>query len=110
MEKSENLKCADAVADRNVLVLQEDLAKNSGDLKAGLLDLINSNQEIVIDASAVQTVGTAALQLLAGFVNRATELQRSVCWYDCSDEFLQAVRLLGLRQHLGTKGQAGSSK
>jgi len=110
MARNEKSECADAVSDSNVLVLHEDLVTHSADLKAGLLELIGSDEEMVIDASAVQVVGTVALQLFSGFVNRANELQRSIRWDDCSAEFLQAVRLLGLRRHLGKAGLAGSSK
>lgn len=112
MAKKAKTKRVSVAKTSMALILQDDLVGQYTELKARLLKSIESSGEILIDASGVHSVGTAAIQLLAAFVNRATEQERTVRWHDCSEEFLQAVRLSGLHRHLGTGAvrQTGSDR
>jgi len=109
MTGSEASSGPDSAVESKVLLLQDELVEELGELRVNLVELVESGAEVVLDAAGVEVIGTAALQLIAAFVNRADELKRSFQWRNCSEEFLLAVRLAGLRQHLAT-GSAGSGQ
>lgn len=70
---------------------------NAKVLSEGLSKLLKNTATLVLDASQVESVDTAALQLLVGFARERTELY----WKSPSEAFLNAASLLDLDQHLG---------
>ncbi|PZN33128.1 MAG: hypothetical protein DIU71_05865 [Proteobacteria bacterium] len=62
-----------------------------------------------VDARAVERIDTAALQLLCAFVKRREHEQRPVEWLGTSQNFDEAVRLLGAATLLGRPEVAGEA-
>ena len=62
--------------------------------------MLLSGQTVVLDASAVERVDTAVLQLLCSFVGSAGESGVQVRWGGISENFTAAASLLGLRSSL----------
>lgn len=60
-----------------------------------------SNADVSIDASAVEMIDTAILQLLYAFVTKVTSNNHKINWINPSDEFISRARLLGLSRNLG---------
>ena len=54
---------------------------------------------VKIDASQVESIDGAALQLLTAFVNFCRAWIRGVVWVNPSDAFVEAVRILGMDEH-----------
>jgi len=81
--------------------LQSELnIRQVAELKDQLSEALNADVDIVLDASDVETVDAAALQLLLAFVQQAVLKQRSVKWGELSEGFLSAVKLMGLSNGL----------
>ncbi len=59
------------------------------------------NTDINIDASAVEMIDTAVLQMLFAFVMKIRANNHTVNWIKPSDEFVSRATLLGLNQHMG---------
>lgn len=66
------------------------------DLKSELESAIEAEGNIVLDASKVESIDTAALQLLVAFVQHAALKKREFEWREPTDAFLDAVKLMGL--------------
>jgi|LWDU01.1.fsa_nt_gi anti-anti-sigma regulatory factor len=66
------------------------------DLKAELETAIAADEGIVLDASAVETVDSAALQLLVALVQYAALKKCDIEWREPASAFLEAVKLMGL--------------
>jgi len=62
---------------------------------------IAGNTDINIDASAVEMIDTAVLQMLFAFVMKIRANNHTVNWIKPSDEFVSRATLLGLNQHMG---------
>lgn len=62
---------------------------------------IAGNTDINIDASAVEMIDTAVLQMLFAFVMKIRANNHKVNWIKPSDEFVSRATLLGLSQHMG---------
>ena len=60
-----------------------------------------TNTDVNIDASAVEMIDTAILQLLYAFVTKVTSNNHKINWINPSDEFISRARLLGLSRNLG---------
>ena len=60
-----------------------------------------TNTDVNIDASAVEMIDTAILQLLYAFVIKVTSTNHRINWINPSDEFISRARLLGLSRNLG---------
>ncbi len=69
------------------------------DLSGLLAPVLDTEQEIVVDASAVESIDIAALQVLVAFVNSATGHSRSVRWL-CDSGVLRAMASLADIEHL----------
>jgi len=81
--------------------LQSELnIRQIAELKDQLSEALNADVDLVLDASDVETVDAAALQLLLAFVQQAVLKQRSVKWGELSEGFLSAVTLMGLSNGL----------
>ncbi len=65
-------------------------------LKATLAPLLEQPQDVVIDASAVQRIDTATLQLLVAFVVTRAAAQRAVRWRAPSEALVSSAARLGL--------------
>jgi len=57
--------------------------------------------DINIDASAVEMIDTAILQLLYAFVIKVTSTNHRINWINPSDEFISRAKLLGLSRIMG---------
>ncbi len=59
------------------------------------------NTDVNIDASAVEMIDTAILQLLYAFVIKVTSTNHKINWINPSDEFISRTNLLGLSRNMG---------
>ena len=62
---------------------------------------IDDDSDVTIDASAVEMIDTAVLQLLFAFTKKVQTGNHQISWINPSDEFVSRADLLGLSQHLG---------
>jgi len=69
-------------------------------LQAELADRLDDSGSVQIDASAVQRIDTATLQLLAAFVRDLRADGRLVEWTECSAALWRAAHALGLTSAL----------
>ena len=83
-----------------VLPTSLDIA-GSRDLQAALRPLLDSQEVAHLDASKVERVDAAGLQLLTAFVRRARSAEVSVVWRGVSAELKAAAAMTGLTFHLG---------
>jgi len=74
--------------------------QNVNHLYEQLLQLLEQQDKIEIDASEVASVDTATLQLLIVFKQTAVKLQKEVIFDFPSDKFIEAAELLGLAEML----------
>lgn len=74
---------------------------NAKALSVDLEKLINSNEDINIDASAVEMVDTAILQLLLTMVIKIKSSKHQVHWLNPSAAFISNSSLLGMSARLG---------
>ena len=56
---------------------------------------------VVVDASGVESIDTAALQLLVAFTNAIREQSRTIEWKEPSSEFRAMAELADLSRGLG---------
>lgn len=75
--------------------------KGVDDLKETLSTRLASGQPVRIDAGSVESVDTAALQLLLAFSRLHEMRSGELSWVKISDAFLESARLLDIDQHLG---------
>ena len=64
--------------------------------QAELAERLDDNGPVLIDASAVERIDTATLQLLVAFVRDLRADARVVEWTDCSPVLRRAAHALGL--------------
>jgi len=69
-----------------------------------LNSLLELKQDITIDASAVEMLDTAILQLLLAFVNKIKAQNRQVVWIKPSEEMINRAIMLNLNAGLGLGG------
>ena len=62
---------------------------------------IENDSDVTIDASAVEMIDTAVLQLLFAFTRKVQAGDHQISWKNPSDEFVFRADLLGLSHHLG---------
>jgi anti-anti-sigma regulatory factor len=72
-------------------------------LKDSLLPHINRKGEVCIDGSHVQSVDTAALQVLLAFVRTSQGHGAVVRWTGVSEALLGTAELLGVASHIGLR-------
>lgn len=68
----------------------------TAELRTHLLAVLESGQPAVLDASQVERIDTAALQVLCAFVQDANSLEQTVQWKDPSEVLSRSAELLGL--------------
>ena len=61
----------------------------------------DSSGDFIVDASAVERIDTAGLQLLLGFAARLKLTERRLVWQGVSPAFRHSVTQLGLDHALG---------
>ena len=59
-----------------------------------------SNKDVRIDASAVEKIDTAIMQLLYAFVLKVNSLNHKISWINPSNEFKSSAALLGLSENM----------
>ncbi len=75
-----------------VLQPQQDI-KSIAELQEQLGDAFGAGTDVTVDASRVEAIDTAALQLLAAFANSMREQSRSIDWKDPSPCFREMAEL-----------------
>lgn len=65
------------------------------------LAAIDDDSDVTIDASAVEMIDTAVLQLLFAFTRKVQAGDHQISWKNPSEEFVFRADLLGLSHHLG---------
>lgn len=74
------------------------------ELKEVLQAKLDAGSPVVIDASEVEAVDGAAVQLLVAFSQHAAVEGCEIEWLNPSEDFLSAARLTGLNEALGLTG------
>jgi len=94
------------------LVLTSPTIRTITSLQTELAERLDESGPLQIDATAVDRVDTAGLQLLAAFVRDLRAEARTVEWVGCSDALQKAARALGLHSALCLPGttEPGSDK
>ena len=91
-----------ATSNNEKIVLEEDVSiVQAAVLKEAWLPVLDSGKNINIDASAVEDIDTAGLQLLLSLVKTAKETGRSVTWESPSETVINAVKETSLKDALG---------
>lgn len=109
-------KSEEAVVEKpltNTLVLEEKLSiAGASALKQTLSSFYADDSDITIDASAVSSADTSAIQLLLAFSEGIAKQSRKIIWKDNSDSFLESSRELGLDKyfHLDNSGEASDDE
>ncbi len=75
--------------------------KNVAELKEQLLEVHGTAATVVVDAREVESIDTAALQLLVAFMNSLREQSGSVEWDEPSAVFSEMAELADLSRALG---------
>jgi len=74
---------------------------NARPLSQEFSQLIKTNEDISIDASAVEMIDTAILQLLLATTIKIKSSNHKVNWIKPSEKFIASASLLGLSEPLG---------
>jgi ABC-type transporter Mla MlaB component len=91
-----------ATAAEPVIVLSANCSvKDSTSLKNSLCALANESAVVTVDASAVERVDTATMQLLCAFARDRSARKQSIVWRGQSQALNDAVRLLGIAALMG---------
>ena len=98
---SKHPRKASATSNSTTLALpQECLIGNAASLRESLLS-VAANDEVTLDAGAVQRIDTACLQILAAFVRERDAAKHPVKWLAVPDSLTERARLLDLGDLLG---------
>ena len=81
--------------------------KDAASLKTSLCALAQETSSVTLDASAVERVDTATMQLLCAFVRDRISRNQSILWRGKSQALQDAVRLLGVAALLGFEDVQG---
>lgn len=107
-KKNKKLTARSPAKTGNKIVLNSVLAVNDAKtLYTELGNMLEARKDILIDASAVEMVDSAILQLLSAFINKAQLGGPGVTWVKPSKEFLSRSETLDLTDMLGLKGKQG---
>jgi anti-anti-sigma regulatory factor len=94
---------AGAVRDKVFALGAQCTIREAPALKARLTKLLGHKGAIALDASRVERIDTACLQLLTAFVRTRHAQSRVIAWRSATAAFTDSVRLLGLAGLLGTE-------
>ena len=64
---------------------------------------LDEKKDVIIDASDVESVDTALLQLILVFIRKMHNLGASVSWFEPSEVFCKTATLLDIATHLGVE-------
>jgi len=84
----------------NIKLQSELNIRQVAELKEQLNNALSADN-IVLDASAIEVVDAAGLQLLLAFIQQARLKNITIQWGDLSEGFLNAAKLMGLSDGLG---------
>ena len=88
--------------DKVTVILEPVLViKDAEKTHALLKELIEKKQDIIIDASAIEMIDTAILQLLLSFTIKLRSLNIKASWLNPSAEILSRAHTLGLTEEIG---------
>ncbi len=76
-------------------------------LRVELLERVDAVEPVGFDASAVQKVDTAGLQVLLAFISQRRKSGGALKWMGCSEAVRKAAALLALEQPLGLPATGG---
>jgi len=82
--------------------------KDAVALKNSLCAVVEAPDSVVLDATAVERVETATMQLLCAFVRERAAHSRGVVWHGVPAALSDAARLLGLQSLLGLPSSESS--
>lgn len=104
-EKNRSTKSTTAIKESNVtLILDSVLVINDAKSQMQKINqLVETNDDISIDASAVEMIDTAILQLLLAATIKIRSSNHKINWINPSDKFISNASLLGLTDSLGIK-------
>lgn len=104
-EKNRSTKPTTAKKESNLsLIFDSVLVINDAkSLMQKINQLVESNDDISIDASAVEMIDTAILQLLVTATIKIRSSNHKINWINPSDKFISSASLLGLTESLGIK-------
>ncbi len=111
-KKTAGAKTAPKPAEAPVLELKGQVTiKNVTELKGKLsaAAAVASGNPVKIDAGSVETVDTAALQLLVAFTRHHTTEAGAISWIKTSDALIASARLLDLHGQLGLEAVDGAA-
>jgi len=86
-----------AVAAPAVALTSNCTIKDAAALKQSLCAVVDANEVVTLDATSVERVDTAILQLLCAFVRARAASNRSVAWRGDAPVLSDSARLLGLQ-------------
>ena len=93
----------------HAIVLPEQcLMRDTIELKSQLLSVLDADASVPIDASKVERIDAAAIQVLLAFVTDRIRDKHHVEWVGMTDVLRDAARILGLHTalHLPAEGEA----
>lgn len=86
----------------NQFVLESSLIiNNASDVYESLKKLVVNGQAVEIDASKVEVIDSAILQLFLSFVLKLKENDVKISWYKPTEGLLNKASILGLTEQLG---------
>ena len=101
-KKADNTAATKAEVELNRLVLESSMVINkAGDFYQSLKKSLTGGKSIEIDASQVEIIDSAIMQLLFAFVLQLKEKDISYSWHKPSDNLLNKASILGLTEKLG---------
>lgn len=74
--------------------------ENAKDLYEQFNSIIQKHRNVIINASSVEMIDTAMLQLLIAFVRKLQNQGIKISWIEPSDELISRAVLLNLEKHL----------
>jgi len=99
--KQETIKKSAAAKPGPIILVGSPGIKTIAELEVILAKAHGGASAVVIDASGVESIDTAALQLLVAFMNSMREQSRTIEWKEPSSEFRKMAELADLSRGLG---------
>lgn len=98
-----------AVASPIVALTSNCTVKDAAALKQSLSAVVDINEPVTLDATGVERVDTAILQLLCAFVRARAASHRGVVWRGEGTVVAESARLLGLQVLLALPGDTAGA-
>jgi ABC-type transporter Mla MlaB component len=107
--KASRKKRASRVTELCIDLNSEQGIRDVAELHQRLLQAVEHQHKVTIDASSVERVDTAILQVLTAFIIERKKQGKVVEWKPPSEVFYQAANLIDLTRHLDLPQPQGSS-